>query len=284
MESYFSRDLIRNSFLSLKETAAGKKTGTECTTAVFLFLAFDALLKHSGLKEPVDLDPVEGKQNRAYIAGQFSCFSTVQYDNGNIPWQVITLGQVCQHKAAAEKRIGSNFLTTRLKLSTHGGEVFVYPKRPKPLFHMGKAATGKAWGLQRHPDWKTNLPELFHHRESRTPFRDLAIFLLRDKPLTEEEKLADALKNALSGRFTDQLCSMFHSRITWEEKSWPLKVDAYQQTPPKAFQDLMWVCGNNNEPNRGDHVTKLVSRISYLENLLDSNNIKFKKELLCQAL
>jgi len=108
---------------------------------------------------------------------------------------------------------------------------------------MGKAATGKAWGLQRHPDWKTNLPELFHHRESRTPFRDLAIFLLRDKPSPKKKSSLMRLKRIV-GRFTDQLCSMFHSRITWEEKSWPLKVDAYQQTPPKAFQDLMWVCGN----------------------------------------
>jgi hypothetical protein len=281
METYLSRDLIRSSFLSLKETREGGKTGTECTTAIFIFLAFDALLKHSGLKEPVDLDPEEGKANRSFMAAQFSLCSTVGYNDQNSPWQVVTLGQVCQHKASAEKRIGSNFLTTRLKLSADAGETFIYPKRPKPLFLMGKSATGTPWGLQRHPDWKTNWPELFHDRVSRAPFRDLAIFLLRDKSLNVEEKFVDSLRGALSLRFTDQLCSLFQSRIAWEEKLWPLKVEPYQETPPKAFKDLSWVSPNAVVPPESNKVRELEERVGYLESLLTANNVKFRKDTPC---
>lgn len=130
MMRYLNENLIRESFLRLRQNETGGKTGLERTSALMCFLAFDALLKRTSVTPPLDFDPEAsiGNNNRSGLTREFS--RLVQLKNGSEPYHVINLGEVTVGGNPPEKRFSSNFLTTGMKKATTSATSYDYPTRP----------------------------------------------------------------------------------------------------------------------------------------------------------
>lgn len=204
---YLKEKLIQESFLRLRQNETGGKTGLERTSALMCFLAFDALLKRTGSAAPLDFNPDVslGVNNRSGLSREFT--RLVQLKNGTEPYHLLNLGEVSIGGNAPEKRFSSNFLTVSLKKATTSATSYGYPSRPSnPLLVLGPKATDLTWGINRHKDWKQNLPVFLQGRKTKTPFTDLAIFVLRQRGIESE---ADTLQDFLN----DGLCEAFIYRI-----------------------------------------------------------------------
>lgn len=272
---YLCKQLIQERFLNLRDIDPAKKSGLECTTAVLIFLSFDAFLAKTKLEEPISFDAADsdGKKSRDLLSSLFAQFATVGYGEGNIPIQVKRFGTVCVEKSSPEKRLGSNFLTTRLKIAAEKNESCCYPVRPAPLLCVGNV-TGVKWGVSRHPEWHINFPILLHGRVSRTPILDLAIFLLRDKQLNIAEDFGETLSAGLTQTYTPDLVAMFSKRIRFEIKKFNPK-ECYQSDVPSAFKGGDWLDGNKHDNSKSSVV--LNNRIKQLETLLALNGIQVPK-------
>src|ERR1700719_2814631 len=107
---YLTETLIRTSFLRLRQTEKGGKEGLERTSALMCFLAFDALLRRTGIIPPIDLDPdvSNGKTNRDILTREF--VRLVQLKNGSEPYHVLNLGEAAIGGSLPESRFSANFL------------------------------------------------------------------------------------------------------------------------------------------------------------------------------
>lgn len=269
---YLNEQLIRDSFLRLRQNETGGKTGLERTSALMCFLAFDALLHRTGVNPPVDFDPEVslGNNNRAGLTREFT--RLVQLRNGTEPYHVLNLGEVSIGGNSPEKRFSSNFLTTGMKKATTSQNVYEYPNRPCPLIVLGPEATGVTWGMDRHADWKKNLPVFLQGRKTKTPFTDLAIFVLRQRGIeSEASTLPEVLNDGLCEVFTQELCEFWKKQISLEKIYFEEVPEPFQDTAPAPFADCSWL-GDLQPVNE---VAMLSSRITYLEGLLQMHHIPF---------
>lgn len=270
---FISESLIRESFLRLRQTDPQGKKGLERTTALFCFLAFDALLKRTGKNPPISLDPEssEGRNNRETLTSEFACLT--QLKGGSNPLSMLNLGEVTFGGSSPELRFSANFLTVPVKKSTTSITVYNYPNRPRnPLLVLGPKATGYKWGIDRHSQWSVNLPIFLQGRFSKTPFFDLACVILRQRKLTVESKdIFDNIIFGLSECFTPDLCDFWKKRLSLERVYGTRHANPLQNDSPAPFADTSWVV--NNKPVSSDH--NLKTRIKYLEGLLRIHNIPF---------
>lgn len=272
---YLDDNLIRESFLRLRQNEAGGKTGLERTSALMCFLAFDALLKRTSVTPPIDFDPEVsvGNNNRSGLTREFS--RLVQLKNGSVPFHVINLGEVTMGGNPPEKRFSSNFLTTGMKKATTSATSYDYPTRPaNPLLVIGPKATGLVWGMNRHPDWRDNLPVFLEGRKTKTPFTDLAIFTLRQRGIeSEAEMLQDGLIDGLCEIFTAELCEFWEKQISLEKVYFGVVDTPFQDSLASPFADCSWL----GDSQSIDEVAILTSRVTYLEGLLRMHNISFEE-------
>lgn len=272
---YLDANLIQESFLRLRQNEPGGKRGLERTSAVVYFLAFDAMLKRTGIKTPVDLDPEEniGKNNRDRFTREFTRIVHIK-NIGQKSCQVLNLGEVSISSTQPEKRFSANFLTVPLKEATTMNSESVYPNRPKPLFIMGPQATGLTWGIDRHPDWKQNLPCFFQERKTNTPFHDLACFVLRKYGFeSSAASLEDGIADALGEIFTSDLCEYWKSKLSLEKPYVRSAANHFQPECPDVFSDHSWALIEKE----ADEAAALAARVAYLEGLLKMHDIAFKK-------
>jgi len=270
---YINENLTRKSFLRLRQNTVGGKTGIERTSALMCFLAFDALLKRTSITPPVNLDPDDsnGKNNREVLTREFS--RLVQLKSGIEPYHVLNLGEV-SGDGSPEKRFSSNFLTVSLKKATTNGEVNVYPSRPSnPLLVLGLKATGLKWGIDRHQEWKANLPVFLKDRKTKTPFHDLACFVLRQRGfVSSATALHEGLVDGLAEVFTPELCVFWKTQLSLEKVYADEVTEPFQDTAPNPFADCAWV----GDLKPISETTALASRVSYLEGLLRMHHIHFE--------
>jgi hypothetical protein len=271
---YLNENLIKESFLRLRQNKIGGKTGLERTSALMCFMAFDALLKRTSITPPVDLDPEvsNGKSNRDLLTREFT--RLVQLKNGTEPYHVLNLGEV-EIGGSPEKRFSANFLTVPLKASTTSATTYDYPSRPKnPLLVLGLKATGLKWGINRHPDWKNNLPVFLKGRRTKTPFHDLACFVLRQRGfVSSSTTLPDGLFDGLSEIFTPELCIFWKNQLSLEKVYAEEVTEPFQDAIPKPFEDCSWM-GDVRPVNE---TVALTLRVNYLEGLLKMHQIPFEK-------
>jgi hypothetical protein len=273
---YLKESLTRNSFLRLRQQKAGGKKGLERTSALMCFLAFDALLKRTGITPPLDLDPEDsnGKNNRDIFTREFARLVQIKTLGTEI-YHVLNLGEVACGGPSPEARFSANFLTVPVKGATTSSESYVYPNRPKnPIIVLGPKATGLVWGIDRHPDWQENLPVFLQDRRTNTPFHDLACFVLRQRGfISSAVSFQDGLMDGLLEIFTEELCRFWRMRLALEKVYVSEIQDPFQETSPNPFADHSWV-GNTEQT---DHTVALKSRINYLEGLLSVHHIEFDK-------
>lgn len=272
---YLNESVIRDSFLRLRPQRGGGKKGIERTSALMCFLAFDALLKRTGLNAPLDLDPegTNGKNNRDFLTREFARLVFIK-NIGSRPCHVLDLGTIKIDGHAPEKRFSSNFLTVSLKKATTSEKAYEYPSRPSnPLLVLGPKATGLTWGIDRHQEWKTNMPVFLHERQTKTPFHDLACFVLRQRGFDSAPgSLQDGLNEGLSAIFTSELSDFWRSQLSLEKVYAPKVDDPFQDSAPTPFADHAWAGGDEE-----DESAVLKERITYLEGLLKMNHIDFAK-------
>lgn len=271
---YLNENLIRESFLRLRQNKVGGKTGLERTSALMCFLAFDALLKRTSITPPIDLDPEvsNGKNNRDILTREVA--RLVQLKNGTEPYHVLNLGEI-EIGGSPEKRFSSNFLTVSLKKATTSENTYEYPSRPSnPLLILGQKATGLKWGINRHKDWKENLPVFLKGRKTKIPFHDLACFVLRQRGfISLANTLQEGLADGLAEIFTTELCTFWKTQLSLE-KVYANKVEEpFQSRMPNPFADCSWM-GDMQPVNE---TAVLTSRINYLEGLLLVHKISFEE-------
>ncbi len=272
---YLNESLVREAFLRLRQNEDGGKTGLERTSALMCFLAFDALLKRTGITPPLDFDPdvSNGKNNREGLTREFT--RLVQLKNGSTPYHVLNLGKVEVGGNPPEKRFSSNFLTVSLKKATTSQTATEYPTRPSnPLLLMGQSAVKITWGIDRHPDWRENLPVFLQSRKTKIPFHDLACFVLRQRGfVSEAQTLQEGLMDGLREIFTPELCDFWQKQLSLERVYAPKIENPFQDTPCSPFQDLVWL--GDSQPM--DDLATLESRVEYLEGLLRMHHIAFEE-------
>jgi hypothetical protein len=271
---YLSENLIQESFLRLRETKPGGKKGLERTSALVVFLALDALLKKTAISTPVDLDPENsiGKNNRDLLTREVSKLVLIK-NIGSEPCHVLNLGEITINSTTPEKRFSANFLTTPLKAATTDSKASGYPSRPKPILALGPTATKLTWGIDRHPSWKENLPVFLAERKTKTPFHDLACFVLRQKGfVSEATTLQEGLMDGLREVFTEELCSFWEMKLSLEKPYVTATANPFQEKLSTAFDDLAWAgCDGQSSESAA-----LTDRISYLEGLLNIHHIAFE--------
>lgn len=272
---YLNENLIRESFLRLRQNESGGKIGLERTSALMCFLAFDALLKRTSVTPPLDFDPEVsiGNNNRSGLTREFS--RLVQLKNGSEPYHVINLGEVTVGGNTPEKRFSSNFLTTGMKKATTSATAYDYPTRPSnPLLILGPKATGLIWGMDRHSNWKENLPVFLEGRKTKTPFTDLAIFVLRQRGFeSTATMLQEGLIDGLCEIFTPELCEFWKKQVTLEKVYFEEVENPFQNSTSFPFADCSWM-GDFQPINE---TVALSSRVTYLEGLLHMHNIPFEE-------
>jgi hypothetical protein len=234
------------------------------------------MLKRTGVDLPVNLDPEDnvGKNNRDFLTREFA--RLVQIKNVELePCHVLNLGEVTLGGNSPEKRFSSNFLTVSLKSATTANKAYNYPSRPKPLVVLGPKATGLTWGIDRHPNWKENLPCFLQERKTSTPFHDLACFVLRRHGfISEATSLQEGIMDGLSEIFTQELCDYWKEKLASEKVFLRPVKDPFQDSVPNVFADHSWASRGKG----ADEKVALSSRINYLEGLLKVHNIEFNEK------
>lgn len=278
----FSAEQVKSSFIRLRQNIVEGKSGVERTSALMYFLAYDAV---GGDQAPITLDPntAAGRANRDELTREYCRLVTVRVIGPREIWSITDLGLVTRNGNTPAKRISSNFLTVPLKKASHRSSVVAYPNRPRPLLNLGNGLGVGGWGIAPHPAWKTNLPVFLSERITKWPFTDLAIFVLRDSDFTRRTSLQETIESLLSDRFSIPLSSFWIEQIGRE-----FKYRSFEPSDPwvrsnyhKVFEDKEWITSISNEDEVSlldDRVHQLETRISYLEEKLDENNIPYEKD------
>lgn len=275
MDKFLSADLMCKSFGRLSARDSGGKKHLERTSALLYFLAFDAACKHFKVKS-LDFTPetFQGRNHRKQFELEFTRLVVLDNAPDNIK-QVIELGKVDQSGKNPENRVSSNFFSVPVKKGANGDEGYVYPGRPKaPVLSMGKVFTKIPWGVARHNQWKSNLPELLSEAKSSTPNVDLALFAIRDVPIRSElGDIFSIIIESLKSKFTTELCEYFSGKFK-EEKVFVTHIgNAFSDRHKTFVNDYM---KKNPETNNYTSMRRedLIRRIVFLENLLQKNTTK----------
>lgn len=282
MSKYFSAQQVSSSFKRLSSRKTEGKTHLERTSVLMYFLAFDAVCKKKDTNI-LDLDPekIEGRNNRKAVELEFTRLVLLHRSYGKIR-QVCKLGEIDSHGTDPEKRISSNFLTVPLKRASDQSDPYYYPRRPPaPLFRMGLAATRKKWGLGYHTNWADHLPIFLSEIKDSTQFTDLAIFVLRESPisLNDATDYLSALTSLIDGRFSNQLASFLIARIEKEK----LFVKHIVQPFADNYEPFVKFPKGAEENRFGKLERKdLLSYIGYLESTLEAHDIPFEYNKLKQ--
>jgi hypothetical protein len=279
---YLNKSLIEDSFLRLTSKKQGGKTTLERTSALMYFLSFDATVKKLN-KSPIDFNPnaANGKNNRSAMELEFVRLVKLHSPTNSTIRQVSILGEIDENGNTPEKRISSNFFTVPLKKASQISSEFVYPHRPSPVFKMGELSTGLSWGIDYFDEWDKNLPKLLSDTKSRTPFIDLSLFVFRCSEIPSNSKdLWPVLFELIRKRFSNRLSGFWCKRISSEKVFWQKPKDLFQQTFLPALLSFNEKEISNSK--RRDLLLslrqdRLIDRILYLEDLLNTYNIAYTK-------
>ena len=274
---WFSAEAVRESFKRLRMSIVEGKIGIERTSALFYFLAFDSSHRSQA---PLSFDPETsvGKQNREAFSREYCKLSTLKTLGCGKYLCTDDLGLVTQNGTSPEKRVSSNFLTVPLKTASQRSAPQNYPKRPLPLLMLGPGLVSCNWGIGIHPDWRENLHKFLSEKITRTPFTDLAIFVLRDDKYETKDSLEKVLSSDLTHRFSEELSTFWIQQIKRESKIFLSQRSAnwYSENYHHAFDDEEWIRSVKRVGTREvSRVSSLEKRIVYLEDLLKKNNIPF---------
>jgi len=194
---------------------------------------------------------------------------------------VSILGEIDENGNTPEKRISSNFFTVPLKKASQISAEFVYPHRPSPVFKMGELSTGLSWGVDYFDEWDKNLPKLLSDTKSRTPFIDLSLFVFRCSEIPSNSKdLWPVLFELIRKRFSNRLSSFWCKRISSEKVFWQKPKDLFQQTFLPAllsFKEQEISISKRRDLLLNLRQDRLIDRILYLEDLLNTYNIVYTK-------
>lgn len=277
-----SAELVKSSFVRLRQNIVEGKSGVERTSALMYFLAYDAAYKN---QQPMSLDPntITGKENREVLSREYCRLVTVRVIGPQKIWSVVNLGLVERSGIDPVKRISSNFLTVPLKKASQREIPVPYPQRPRPLLNIGYSQVIGNWGVVPHLDWEKNIPIFLAERTTRWPFTDLAMFVLRDSEFIQQPNFLETVKELLSNRFSPQLATYWFKQIQIEFNYKPFKVPESWSLSDyhNAFEDEEWVSSISNKdtsPAISDNTEHLEERILYLEDILKTHNISFKKD------
>ncbi len=278
----FSAELVKPSFVRLRQNIVEGKTGVERTSALMYFLAYDAACND---QVPISLDPntPAGRANRDALTREYCRLVTVRVLGPKEIWSIVDLGLVTRNGNDPAKRISSNFLTVPLKKASQRTSSVAYPNRPRPLLNLGNGLGVGGWGIASYPAWKANLPIFLSERITRWPFTDLAIFVLRDSDFTRRTSLQETIESLLSDRFSVPLSSFWVEQIGRE-----FKYKSFKPSEPwsrsdyhKIFEDEEWVTSISLEDEVSvldDRVHQLERRTSYLEGVLKKHDIPYEKD------
>jgi hypothetical protein len=246
----------------------------ERTSSLMYFLSFDGVSKKRGQRR-LDFDPDknEGKKNRKLIELEFLKLVLIDNKGGKIS-QVCELGKVSKGSQSPEKRLSSNFLTVPLKKASLQTEPYYYPRRPSaPLIKMGLSATGINWGMERHDEWRKNLPKFFSEIRTSTVFTDLAIFVMRDMPILRPEiaGYVRPLAELLIGRYSEDLSNFWIDQIKKEQ----VLVKHIEDPFSDSYESFLGKFEQSrNQSNAVDSIGEN-GYILYLEGLLRKHGIAF---------
>jgi len=272
---WLSAEAVRASFVRLRLNIPDGKAGTERTSALFYFLAFDSSYKSQA---PLSFDPdsVLGRQNRGVFTREYCKLSILKVLGNQSFLCTDDLGFVTKNGTAPEKRVSSNFLTTPLKRASQRPTPQAYPSRPSgmPLLQLGPCLVRGNWGIGLHPNWHVDLHKYLSERLTRAPFSDLAVYVLRDDALDRRDTFEDTLSAGLFDRFSDKLANFWSQQILRESRFARIQHTAnwHSDEYHHAFDSEAWVDQNRAK----SEVESLKERIVYLERLLSGHSIPYQ--------
>jgi hypothetical protein len=278
MFRFFHPTLIARSFKRLLPRDLVGKVHLERSSALMYFLAADAACKYFEV-DVLDVDPdkTAGKHARRQLELEFAKLVSLKSIHGTVR-QVTRLGQVDTGGTEPEKRISSNFLTVPVKKASRQSEPMYFPNRPSdsPLLNLGYAATGKKWGIEKHPSWYESFSNLLDHLPANTPLTDLAIFVCRNSRIDKQENsIVHALSQSLSERFSEEVCDWWDLRISKEKTFFSspqsLFSDSYQCWEDEYVDNTLAGTSDYHKMKKED----LIERILHLESLLTKNSITY---------
>ena len=239
------------------------------------FLAFDEIVKSKKVTPPINFDPEssDGELYRKFLTIYYSKFVRVSKSEEFGELQITNLGEVDKNGTPPEKRISSNFLTVPLKKAAQAKNPMGYPKRPAPLLSMGRVADGMNWGIDYHPGWKIIFTKFLEGRKTKTPFMDLAIFVLRDSDLkVGQGGVLEAVYSGLKELFSEPLADFWISHIKFEKKLANFPSLETQEKCSKILEKVGWQMTNKKKT---EAELLLMKRIDYLEGILKKKGISF---------
>lgn len=269
---YLNQDLVKTSFNRLGPKLSVGKSHLERTSCLMYFFALDAVSLRLKF-EVVDFDPSSelGKISRRLMDSEFSRLILFSSSNG-IYTQLTGLGKIENLTKSPSMRIASNFYSVPLKNAASSSGEYSYPRRPdKPILSMGKSSTGHVWGVKKHQSWKTNLPVMFQHSSSPTPFTDIAIYVLRNHRFSEYGgEYYEVFENALLSKFSPELVEYWMNKLSSEKVYCAHIRDVFTKTNEKSK-----IASAFTDDVRKDSLSALQDRIKYLEQVLNKNGINF---------
>ena len=271
---FINANVVKNVFQRLSSSAQSGKSFQEKTSSLMYFLAFDVLAKKDG--SPIlDLPPKSPERKRLSL--EYARLVTLPKDSTGNTQQVAELGIVELNGKIPEQRMSSNFYTVPLKKASKNIEPSGYPNRPAPMLRLGPIQAGISWGITYHPDWQINFSKFISEIIGNTPFTDLAIFVCRNEDISAElTDWREALNHMINKRFSTSLADFWKEKID-AEKVWAkhiVNADFLSPTQNKVdYSD-----GRQRKASvRGMKKDQLVTRVLYLESILDANSIEYNK-------
>ncbi|WP_435168486.1 McrB family protein [Paenibacillus glycanilyticus] len=211
---FFSFNTFTDNFSELKLVGNSGKRGGEQTTGLGVFLAVDMVQKQTGANI-LDLNPDNG-EHRAVITARYAeilgLFSTDDEE-----YQVNDLGSVNieSRRKRLEKKLSSNFMTTRLKKAADIRGTANYPSRPAPLLTLGlQVAPNNEWGVMKYDGWSDNFLRFLGDRLCGEDTFPLIVFLLRTYSFTNTTNPQSCLLNALHTKYSEEVSNFLVSKAT----------------------------------------------------------------------
>lgn len=211
---YIQPTLVKDAFLRLKTNTTAGKRSLERTSSLMVFLSYAAMAKKYDREIiDVDFDNAEGEKIRTELSLEFDRLLGVASQKS-----IVELGAVTFGGKNPRERLSSNFLTTHIPAARKQAGAFLYPKRPQPpVLVLGKGGTGLTNGIKKNQDWSAGLEAHLTDVQSRTPFSDLAIFVLRGKAVEDCGKcIQDVLASELKKLYPADVAEFWRMKMKAE--------------------------------------------------------------------
>lgn len=242
---YFSGETILKNFKSLRlggEQRSGK-TNLERTTAMGAFLSLDMTQKIIG-DSVVDLNPelssAESATPRQTLTEKYTDLFMPALEENNLVVREFGYTQVDgdNGRGFLNKAFSSNFLTQPLKKASVAAIPRPYPGRPVPLMILGVGS--EKWGVEKHPDWKSNLLVFMENRECDKDFFPLIVYLLRYRNVGVHDSgdFSSGLRFALEEFLTEELSEYLVTNSTADQHDWKEPGLFTADTPHVDFRSL----------------------------------------------